>query len=273
MAAGSLAGAGSPPSPETGGPGEAEMARLWAAYRQSGDRALRERLVLAYLPLVQRIASRLAVRLPPQVEQQELVNEGLGGLLQAIDRFDPSRGIRFETFAVPRIQGAMIDGLRALDWAPTRLRQHDRQLRETYAALEAERGRPATDAEVAERLGVPARTVRQWLTELSRAAVLSLEELGVPGESLGAPTFQEAEAADDPLESVIRKETIRELGRAIEELPERERLIITLLYYEGLTATEVAGLLGVTVSRISQLHSRAVLRIRGKMTAGRTRPA
>ncbi|MDI3298179.1 MAG: FliA/WhiG family RNA polymerase sigma factor [Bacillota bacterium] len=244
-----------------------EVQRLWEAYRQSGDRLLRERLVLAYLPLVQRIASRLAVRLPPQVEQQELVNEGLGGLLQAIDRFDPSRGIRFETFAVPRIQGAMIDGLRALDWAPTRLRQHDRQLRETYAALEAENGRPATDAEVAERLGVPTRTVRQWLTELSRVAVLSLEELGIGGESLGGAALEEMEVADDPLEAVIRKETIEELGRAIEELPERERLIITLLYYEGLTATEVAGLLGVTVSRISQLHSRAVLRIRGKMAA------
>lgn len=265
MVARSPGGSGSPAA--AGGGDDQELRRLWEAYRRSGDGALREKLVLAYLPLVQRIAGRMAVRLPPQVEHRELVSDGLAGLLQAIDRFDPSRGIRFETFAVPRIQGAMIDGLRTLDWAPTRLRQHDRQLREAYASLEAESGRPASDAEVAQRLGVPLRTVRQWLTELNRVAVLSLEELGIGADGLGAGTPAEVETDADPLESVLRKETIQELGRAIEELPPRERMVITLLYYEGLTATEVAGLLGVTVSRISQLHSRALLRIRGKMGA------
>lgn len=244
----------------------ADLSDLWRRYKEEGDPRAREELILAYAPLVRYLAGRLAVALPPQVELTDLESYGMFGLLEAVDRYDPRRGVKFETYATRRIRGAILDGLRAETWAPA-LKQKARELEEAYGRLEAELGRSPTDAELAAALGITPEELARREAEVGASVVLSLEDsfLGPDGESAPVADRLADDQGPDPVESALAEERREILAEAISRLSEKERLVITLFYYEGLTATEIAAVLGLSVARISQLHARAILRLRGRL--------
>lgn len=242
---------------------QARVQELWERYKGSGDPAAREELAVGYLPLVKFVAGRVRMTLPAFVDEDDLVGYGVLGLLDAMGKFDPSRGVKFETYAVTRIRGAILDGLRALDWVPTHVRQRVRELQGVYARLEGQLGRPATDEEVAAEMGVTPSELSQRITEAACTSLVSLEGLWAAEQREG-PVLSSLpdREAPDPVEMAEWEERKEVLAWAIERLPERERLIITLFYYEGLTLKEIARLLGVSPGRVSQLHAQAMLRLR-----------
>ncbi|MBE3590223.1 MAG: FliA/WhiG family RNA polymerase sigma factor [Firmicutes bacterium] len=249
--------------------GERPAAEAWQAYRQSQDAADKDALVERYLPLVKHVAGRLAVGLPQHIDPEDLYSYGVFGLLDAIAKFDPSRGVKFETYAYTRIRGSMLDGLRDMDWVPASLRQKARQLERAYGELEARLGRAATDEEVAAALGMDPQALQELLRDVARVTVVSLDDAAWSHEEGdGEVALQEIVAdgrARDPLESAYLQERKRILAEAIDKLPPKERTVVALYYYEGLTATEIAHVMGLSVSRISQLHSKAILRLRGRL--------
>lgn len=240
---------------------------LWQQYARSHEPSLKEQLVLEYLPLVKYVVGRLAVTLPPTLDADDLLGYGVMGLMTAIDRFSPEKGFKFETFAVSRIRGAIIDELRAQDWLPRSLRQKAKEIEATLRELENELGRSASDAELASRLHVPVEQVPKALGEIT-APVLSLDELvGVGGEDGQKVTWLDALPDDrlGPAAAYDQEEMIEILAQAIDALPERERLLIALYYHEGLTLKEIGQVLSVTESRVCQLHAQAVGRLRAKI--------
>ena len=244
--------------------------QLFARYHAEHSQSLRDRLILNHLPLVKYVAGRIAIGLPPHLEVGDLESYGLFGLLEAIDRFDPSRGVKFETYASARIPGAILDGLRAQDPAPPAWRQRQKRLEQAYAALEARLGRPPSQLEVAESLGVGVKEIQAWEAEAASLAVVSLDDIWHSGEESGDRALTGGEMLADggagPDDALLQAERKRILAEAIEHLQEKERLVLALYYYEGLTAKEVASVLGVTPSRVSQLHGRAILRLRGALS-------
>lgn len=240
---------------------------IWARYKSGRDSKLREEIILRYLPLVKYVAGRVAISLPPHVELDDLVSYGIFGLMEAIDRFDPGRGVKFETYAVARIRGAILDGLRALDWLPAGIRQKAKAVEKAYARVEGMTGRPATDEEIAAELNMSPEEFRRQVSALSGCALISLDELWVAEDEsdsgIRAIDMIEDSQAVDPEHSAILEDRKRVLARAIDRLPEKERLLITLYYYEGLTAKEISVLMGLSQSRISQLHTKAMFRLRG----------
>ncbi|MFF4404630.1 RNA polymerase sigma factor WhiG [Streptomyces sp. NPDC001262] len=255
-------GAVRPPAPAT-------LDELWQAYKTSGDDRLREQLILHYSPLVKYVAGRVSVGLPPNVEQADFVSSGVFGLIDAIEKFDPARSIKFETYAITRIRGAMIDELRALDWIPRSVRQKARAVERAYATLEAALHRTPTEAEVAAEMGIPLDELHAVFSQLSLANVVALEELlhagGEAGDRLSLMDTLEDTTADDPVEVAEDHELRRLLARAINTLPDREKTVVTLYYYEGLTLAEIGHVLGVTESRVSQIHTKSVLQLRAKL--------
>lgn len=244
-----------------------ERAELWRRYRAGLDPESWEALIREHLPLVKYLAGRLVIHLPPQVELDDLISYGIFGLIEAIQRYDPSRGVKFETYAYTRIRGAMLDGLRAMDWVPQALRRRAREVEACYRRLEDRLGRPAEDEEVAAELGMTPEEFSQLLQDLARTTVVSLDDL-LPGESEEPIPIIERLAdpgAPDPLSVATLADLKARLARVVAELPERERLIIALYYYEGLTVKEIASVLGVSPSRVSQLHTRAILRLRARL--------
>ncbi|MDT0269331.1 RNA polymerase sigma factor WhiG [Streptomyces sp. DSM 44915] len=242
---------------------------LWRAYKSTGDERLREQLILHYSPLVKYVAGRVSVGLPPNVEQADFVSSGVFGLIDAIEKFDPSRSIKFETYAITRIRGAMIDELRALDWIPRSIRQKARAIERAYATLEASLRRTPSEAEVAREMDIPLEELHSVFSQLSLANVVALEELLHAGETggdrLSLMDTLEDTAADDPVEVAEDRELRRLLARAVNTLPEREKTVVTLYYYEGLTLAEIGAVLGVTESRVSQIHTKSVLQLRAKL--------
>ncbi|HHV56186.1 MAG TPA: FliA/WhiG family RNA polymerase sigma factor [Firmicutes bacterium] len=241
---------------------------LWRRYKENKDHAAWEALVELYAPLVKHVAARLRLVLPAHVEFEDLLGSGVFGLLSALERFEPERGIKFETFATTRIRGAILDSLRAADWAPRSIRQRERRLAQAYAKLERRLGRPASAREVCQELGLTLKELKTLEREVSQAALLSLDAaLKGPEEgetvALGAKIAAEQ---GDPLVALEQEEKKRLLAEAVSGLPEKERLVVTLYYYEDLNIKEIAQLLKVTESRISQLHSRAVIRLRSKLS-------
>lgn len=243
--------------------------KLWREYKERGSREAREKLVLEFIPLVKYVAGRLAIGLPSHVELDDLISYGIFGLIEAIERYDPFRGVKFETYAVARIKGAILDGLRAWDWVPPSLRRKARQLERVFGALEQKLGRAASDDEVAQSMGIDVEELNKLIQSLGQANVLSLDDLwrssdkveqGAIGYELVGDT-----QAPDPSAVVEFEEKKKVLADAISRLPEKERLVVNLYYYEGLTAKEIAFVLGVSPSRISQLHSKAILRLRGRL--------
>ena len=251
------------------GAAPASLDELWRAYKAKGDDRLREQLILHYSPLVKYVAGRVSVGLPPNVEQADFVSSGVFGLIDAIEKFDPDRSIKFETYAITRIRGAMIDELRALDWIPRSVRQKARAVERAYATLEATLRRSPSEAEVAAEMGVPLEELHGVFSQLSLANVVALEELlhvgGESGERLSLMDTLEDTAADNPVEVAEDRELRRLLARAINTLPEREKTVVTLYYYEGLTLAEIGQVLGVTESRVSQIHTKSVLQLRAKL--------
>ncbi|MGW1837325.1 RNA polymerase sigma factor WhiG [Streptomyces sp. BBFR2] len=247
---------------------------LWRSYKRTGDERLREQLILHYSPLVKYVAGRVSVGLPSNVEQADFVSSGVFGLIDAIEKFEPERSIKFETYAITRIRGAMIDELRALDWIPRSVRQKARAVERAYATLEAQLRRTPSEPEVAREMGISLEDLHGVFSQLSLANVVALEELlhagGDGGERLSLMDTLEDTAADNPVEIAEDRELRRLLARAINTLPDREKTVVTLYYYEGLTLAEIGNVLGVTESRVSQIHTKSVLQLRAKLAdAGR----
>lgn len=246
-----------------------ELADTWILYKEKNDVRARDRLILAYSPLVKYVAGRMSSGLPAHIEEGDLVSYGLLGLIGALERFDLTRNIKFETYAVSRIKGAIIDELRALDWVPRSVRSWARKVEGAVTQLENELSRAPTDEETAERLEISVDDYHDILNQVSCASVVALDEFwdsSGPGQDKVnlIDTIEDTEAPDPS--KAYRVQAIKEtLAGAIERLPERERIVIGLYYYEGLTLKEIGEVLGVTESRVSQLHTKAVLRLRGRI--------
>ncbi len=248
---------------------EAAIAVLWREYKTTKQEKLRERLILHYSPLVKYVAGRVGVGLPPNIEQADLVSYGIFGLIDAIEKFDLERAIKFETYAIARIKGAIIDELRSIDWIPRSVRYKAREVERAYASLEAKLHRSPTEAEVAEELGIKLEDLHTIFSQVSFVNVVALDELltagGEKGDKLSLVDTLEDTKAEDPVAAFETEETKYLLAKAINTLPEREKIVVTLYYYEGLTLAEIGQVLGVTESRICQMHTKAVLQLRGKL--------
>jgi RNA polymerase sigma factor FliA len=246
-----------------------DTSALWQEYRRTRDRAVRDRLILTYAPLVKFVAGRLGSGLPAHVDEGDLVSYGLLGLIGAIERFDPDREIKFETYAITRIKGAIIDELRSLDWVPRSVRAKAREIEKANTKLEHQLQRAPTDEEMSRELGVTTDEFQESLLQISNSTVAALDELWTVGDSSGdAVSLLDTltdENAPDPAAVMDQTDLKDRVADAIARLPEREKLVVALYYYENLTLREIGEVLGVTESRISQLHTKAVLRLRSRL--------
>ena len=246
-----------------------ELKSLWRKYKEEDDARSRERLVLAYSPLVKYVAGRMSSGLPAHVEAADLISYGLLGLISAIERFDLEREIRFETFAITRIKGSIIDELRSLDWVPRSVRAKAREIERTNAQLENKLHRAPTDGEMAASLECTVEEFQESLVRISNSSVVALDELWTVSDSSGdqvslLDTIQDPTAVD-PAQEMDLTDMKDRLADAIARLPEREKLVVALYYYENLTLREIGEVLGVTESRVSQLHTKAVLRLKSRL--------
>ena len=247
--------------------GEHELAELWERFKASGDPEAREGLILHYAPLVKFVAGRLRAGLPRNVDPADLASYGMFGLIDAIDKFEPERGYKFETYAVNRIKGAILDELRALDWVPRSVRARAREIQRSMAELEHALQRTPTEEELAEHMDVPVEVLRDQLGEIANLGFVALDELLSPGDrdSGAVRDLLADQRALDPSGSFEKEETRYVLADSINRLPERERLVVTLYYYEGLTLAEIGKILGVTESRVCQIHTKAVMSMRNRL--------
>jgi RNA polymerase sigma factor FliA len=245
------------------------VADAWIEYKTGGDTDARDRLILNFSPLVKYVAGRVAVGLPANIEQADLISYGIFGLMDAIEKYDLERGIKFETYAISRIRGAIIDELRAIDWVPRSVRFKAREVEKAYNNLENKLKHPPSDAEIAGELGISTDELNHIYTQLSSVSLVALDELmsvdGERGDKLSLVETLEDTKVQSPSDSVETEDTKRILIDSINRLPEREKMVITLYYYEGLTLAQIGQVLGVTESRICQIHTKAVLAMRGKI--------
>ncbi len=248
---------------------EADIQRVWLEYRRTNDKALRERLIVTYAPLVKYVAGRLGSGLPAHVDEGDLVSYGLLGLIGAIERYDPERDIKFETYAIARIKGAIIDELRALDWVPRSVRSRAREIERAIGELEAKLGRAPSDEEIAAKIGISGEELEESLTDISRSSIAALDELwsvSGEGDQISLLDTIEDPSGSRPADALDETELKELVADAISRLPEREKLVITLYYYEELTLREIGEVLGVTESRVSQLHTKAILRLKSRLS-------
>lgn len=248
---------------------EERVRDLWQRYRTAGDLDARERLILAYAPLVKFVAGRMSSGLPAHIDEADLISYGLLGLIGAVERFDPRRDIKFETYAVSRIKGSIIDELRSLDWVPRSVRSKAREIERACAVLENELQRAPTDEEICLELGITADEFHATVTQISNTSIVALDELweisGSDGDTASLIETLEDPKSRDPSRLLDLSEMKHQLARAIDALPDREKTVIALYYYENLTLREIGEILGVTESRVSQLHTKAVLRLKGRL--------
>ncbi len=240
---------------------------LWEKFKKTGDAKAREGLILHYSPLVKFVAGRMGVGLPRNVEQADLVSYGIFGLIDAIDKFDLERGFKFETYAVNRIKGAILDELRALDWVPRSVRARAREIQRSLAEMEHNLKRTVTDEELAAHMNLPVELLQDQLAEISTLGLVALDELLNTSErdSASVGDLLPDPRAADPVSEFETDETRRALADAINRLNERDRLVVTLYYYEGLTLAEIGDVLGVTESRVCQIHTKSVMSLRNRM--------
>jgi RNA polymerase sigma factor for flagellar operon FliA len=254
-----------------------DVLTLWRKYRANRDRALRDRLILTYAPLVKFVAGRLGSGLPAHVDEGDLVSYGLLGLIGAIERYDPDRDVKFETYAIARIKGSVIDELRAMDWVPRSVRARARDIERAIGELEAQSGRAPSEEEIAAKLGVSQDELGENLLEISRSSLAALDELwtvsSTGGDQVALIDTIEDTQGPEPQAALAQTEMREALGEAIARLPEREKLVVTLYYYEELTLREIGEVLGVTESRVSQLHTKAILRLKARLGGAQTRAA
>ena len=253
------------PTPDTA------LDTLWDDFKRTGDLGLRERLILHYSPLVKYVAGRVRVGLPGALDSADFVSSGIFGLIDAIERFEPHRHVKFETYAIARIRGAIIDELRALDWIPRSLRQKAREIEQASVRLEQEFGRTPSESEIARELGIGLGELRQIFSKLSLVNVAALDELlSLPTQSGDRiPLMETLEDGDapDPVALFEVQETRALLARAVNSLPDRDKTVVTLYYFEGMTLAQIGEVLGVSESRVCQIHTKAVLTLRGKLSA------
>jgi len=252
----------------------AQTQRLWATYKSSGLQVDRDRLILVYAPLVKYVASRVAVGLPQNVEQGDLVSYGMFGLIDAIEKFDLERGFKFETYAIARIRGAILDELRSIDWVPRSVRAKARALEQAYAKLENELRRTPTEAEIAIELDLTDDQLQTTLSQISFIGLAALDEVMGGGERGESMTLGDtvADSGEGPVAAFEVVEMKQILADAVSGMPEREKLVLTLYYYEGLTLAEIGRVLGVTESRVCQIHTKAVFQLRGRIQATEREP-
>ncbi|MBW3578684.1 MAG: RNA polymerase sigma factor WhiG [Actinobacteria bacterium] len=247
---------------------DADTRTLWDRYQRSRDADVRESLILTYAPLVKYVAGRVGVGLPRNIEYGDLVSYGMFGLIDAIERFDPDKGVKFETYAITRIKGAIIDELRSVDWVPRSVRTKARAVERAMQHLEGVLQRTPTDEELAEELGVSLAELHATLERISFTAVVALDEtlkVGDSGERVAlVDTIQDVSAVG-PEERLDQIETLRLLGDAIRRLSEREQKVVALYYFEGMTLAQIGGVIGVTESRVCQIHTKAVVSLRTKL--------
>jgi len=239
---------------------------LWQRYKQKGDAHARHEIIAAYAYLCRYVVDRMLIRPNAVVSYDDLLGHAIVGLIDAVDKFDLSRDVKFETYAIVRIRGAVLDALKALDWLPRSVRRSEAELKRAFAALEAQLGRPCTDAEAAGALGISVDDMNNALADIGQSAVLSLEEMLVGSEeSRTSEVAGQANSETDPILAAELSERKRLIARAIDSLPDREKLVISLYYKENMTLKEIAAVLGVSESRVCQLHSKAVVRLHGKL--------
>jgi RNA polymerase sigma factor for flagellar operon FliA len=246
-----------------------EIDQLWAEYKASGAVAARDALIVHYSPLVKYVAGRVAVGLPQNVEQADLVSYGIFGLIDAIDKFELERGFKFETYAIARIKGAIIDELRSIDWVPRSVRAKARSLERAYSKLESQLHRTPSDAELAEELDLTDAQLQQTLSQISFIGLVALDETlssADRGESMSLGDTV-ADSGPGPVAAFEVEEMRHMLADAINGMPEREKIVLTLYYYEGLTLAEIGEVLSVTESRVCQIHTKSVIHLRAKLAA------
>ncbi|GAC1406106.1 MAG: RNA polymerase sigma factor WhiG [Candidatus Velthaea sp.] len=243
-----------------------KVARDSSRYVIGGLELSREEIVHKYLHLVKYVAGRISINLPPNVEINDLINDGILGLIDAIEKYDDDRGVKFETYAITRINGAILDALRALDWVPRAVRQRARELERVYQDLEVQLGRAATEDEVAERMGLTLKELDSLMQKIRGTAVLSLEEFLPNEKGYEIPLLDTLKDLENDVTSAVEAREIKAaLVRAVDELPPQERTVISLYYFEGLTLKEIKGALNVSESRVSQIHAQAVIHLRAKL--------
>jgi len=242
---------------------------LWELYRKTQDPKIRDMFVKQYAPLVKYVAGKVAVGMPHNVDFDDLVGFGVFGLIDAINKFDPNKHVKFKTYAVTRIRGAIFDELRSIDWVPRSVRQKSREIEETIHSLEASLGRSASDSEIARELGMDEDEFQKTMMKISGTSILSLNDVWYTSDENDRISIVDSIESPRSLnpDNIVEKEEIkRVIVQAINELPEKEKKVLVLYYYEDLTLKEIGKVLEVTESRISQLHTKAILRLRSKLT-------
>ena len=243
---------------------EAGRNKLWDSYAKLKSPEIREKLILEYAPLVKLVAGRLSMYLGYNVEYDDLVSYGIFGLIDAIDKFDNMKAVKFETYASLRIRGAILDQIRKMDWIPRTIRKKQKKIDAVMKEIEASKGRAATDEEIARSLGISDDDYLSWQSQMKITNVVSLNEFMESGSEI--PAEQTGQQRFDSPEEVMEKEELKKvLQQALELLPEKEKKVILLYYYEDLTLKEISNVLEVSESRISQLHTRALQKMKGKM--------
>ncbi len=244
---------------------DAALARQWTAYKISGNQEVRQSLLKRYMPLVRNVAGRMAMGFPKSVELSDLISTGAIGLIEALKNFDPERGVKFETYAVPRIRGAILDELRSLDWVPRSTRAKARQIDRTTMKLENRLGRTPTRRELAKGLAVSSEELAIMLSDVSGTTLLSLDELVYREEdNRQVPRVETVSSKSHGhiLGEIERQELRAYLVDSINNLTEQEKLVIALYYYEELTLKEIGEIMHISESRVSQIHTKAVTKLR-----------
>lgn len=245
---------------------EVQRNRLWAEYSRTKSSDIREQLILEYAPLVKLVAGRLSMYLGYNVEYEDLCSYGIFGLIDAIDKFDTMKDVKFETYASLRIRGSILDQIRKMDWIPRTIRQRQKQIDAVMKEIEASTGRQATDEEIAKGLGVSDEEYAQMQSQMKITGVVSLDEFMETGAEV--PSQQSTQYRfDTPEEALDKVELKKKLVEALQMLTEKEQKVVTLYYFEELTLKEIANVLDVSESRVSQLHTKALQKMKTKMGA------
>ncbi|MBI9105153.1 MAG: RNA polymerase sigma factor WhiG [Spirochaetales bacterium] len=242
---------------------------LWTMYKDSRDTAVRDMFVKQYAPLVKYVAGKVAVGMPHNIEFDDLVGYGVFGLFDAIEKFDPDKHVKFKTYAVTRIRGAIFDELRSIDWVPRSVRQKSREVEDAVHRLESSLGRSVTDNEIANEMGMNMQDYQKTILKISGTSIMSLNDVWYTGEDNDKVSIVDSIESPQGLnpDIIVEKDEIkRVIIEAINELPEKEKKVLVLYYYEDLTLKEIGKVLEVTESRVSQLHTKAIMRLRAKLT-------
>ena len=248
---------------------------LWSEFKETGAQTLRNQLIIYYSPFVKYVAGRVLAGLPRHFDEEDLVSYGIIGLIDAIERFEPDRNLRFETYAIPRIKGAIIDELRSIDWVPRSVRTKARAVEQAFTHLEATLRRTPNEAEVAAELEMSVGDFHKAMRKISSVGMMALDEVLRGGERSERSTLGETlpDGGHGPVDTFEAKEAKEALVKAVDGMPEREKTVLMMYYYDGLTLTEIGDVLGVTESRVCQIHTKALRQLRSKLADRSERPA